>query len=138
MNKKLIFNNDTWYIVSSNNETTIIDTDNDKMMKDNGIGSCLSKGMKFYSTIKIPDEYKNKYCLLFGGHVLYSFDTKEELVPKTNYFTDGAIQGPSFINNQGYEIITTEFIPRNSDKYKGLIIYLEVQTPKLTRIADRR
>jgi len=27
----------------------------------------------------VPDEYKNKFCAIFGGKVFYSFDTKEQL-----------------------------------------------------------
>ena len=27
----------------------------------------------------VPEEYKNKFCAMFGGKVLYRFDTREEL-----------------------------------------------------------
>lgn len=29
--------------------------------------------------LPVPDEYKNKYCLLFRGQVCYSYDSKEEM-----------------------------------------------------------
>ena len=34
--------------------------------------------------VVVPNEYKHKYCLVFGGRVFHSFDTMEALVKKNN------------------------------------------------------
>ena len=45
---------------------------------------CYQLGIQKEQPKLVPDEYKNKFCALFGGQVFYSFDTREEL----NQFKD--------------------------------------------------
>lgn len=63
-----------------------LDINNEQQMKAFGIEECnvqmikiQLERMKQNQGRQVPEGYENKYCALFSGKVMYSFDTREEL-----------------------------------------------------------
>jgi len=80
-NKFVIQNNKTFMFNQDKNLKIPIDLDNDDDIILFDINETDLQRFKNQVTnvIIVPDEYKNKYCVIFSNKVFYSFNTRPEL-----------------------------------------------------------
>ncbi len=83
-NKQESFDND--HEPFNNNES--LDDDHDSFENNGDISANICqhniKNLLILQKQMIPEEYKCKYCLLFGNRIIYSSDDKNEAIKKYN------------------------------------------------------